>query len=320
MSIKKYGLQKNISLPLIFIDGLARCGKSAFSGIIPSLQKMEHVQFSTELELIISGLALQSIGIDYAKAFLRIYFNELTYKLHLSRNVNFRKNDWTGVDNYPCPQIYYERLKRDDGDGVIHECEKSPNSIPLVTHDLLVNMDLLDQLDLKYKLLSLWRNPIDNIYSWWMKGWGERFNNDPRGFTLLVDGGSELYPWYAAGFTEKLIDLNNMEKCVVVAGSLLERAVEKYQNLASRSKVHIFTFEEFCVRPNNELQKISEFLSADATHYTADFIGLARFPRAVKIEERQNKLASFKSGVRPNIYNYLCELNDSYQKNLYGLR
>jgi hypothetical protein len=240
----KYGLQRNISLPLIFIDGLARCGKSAFSGIVPSLRNMEHIQFSSELELIISGLSLGAIDTNYAKAFLRIYFNELSYKLHLSRNVNFRSSDWTGIDNYPYPQMYYERLKRNDGDGIVYECEKSTHNLPLITHDLLVNIDLLDQMDLNYKMLSLWRNPIENIHSWWVKGWGERFNNDPRGFTLLVDGGNELYPWYAAEFTETLVDLNPMEKCVVIAGSLLERAVKKYQDFDHKEKVHIFNHEE----------------------------------------------------------------------------
>jgi len=50
--------QESISLPMVFIDGITRCGKSAFSGIIPSLSRMEHIQMSTEMELIMAGLSL----------------------------------------------------------------------------------------------------------------------------------------------------------------------------------------------------------------------------------------------------------------------
>ena len=86
----KTGLQTDISLPLLFIDGITRCGKSSLSGIVPSFTGMEHIQFSTMLELIVPGLALRKLHTDYAKSLVRIYLNELSHGLSLGRNVNFR--------------------------------------------------------------------------------------------------------------------------------------------------------------------------------------------------------------------------------------
>ena len=55
--------------PLVFIDGITRCGKSSLSGILPSLTNMEHIQFSTILELVVPGLFLQKLDTDYAKIY-----------------------------------------------------------------------------------------------------------------------------------------------------------------------------------------------------------------------------------------------------------
>ena len=48
-------LQEDISFPLVFIDGITRCGKSSLSGILPSLTNMEHIRFSTILELVVQA-------------------------------------------------------------------------------------------------------------------------------------------------------------------------------------------------------------------------------------------------------------------------
>ena len=131
--------------------------------------------------------ALGKLDRDYAQSFVRIYLNELSYNLTLGRNVNFRKSDQTGIQNYKDPKTYYSRLERAEGVDAISNCRSSANSIPFQTHDFLVNFDKLIELELKFKMLSLWRNPIDNVYSWWNRGWGERFmNNDPSAFKLLV--------------------------------------------------------------------------------------------------------------------------------------
>ena len=50
----------------------------------------------------------------------------------------------------------------------------------------MVILDTLDKLDINYKMIELYRNPIDNLYSWYTRGWGDRFQNDPRSFTLNI--------------------------------------------------------------------------------------------------------------------------------------
>lgn len=315
----KFGLQEDIGLTLVFIDGITRCGKSAFSGVIPSLTKMEHIQFSTELELIISGLSLNGIDQQYAKSFLRIYLNERSYNLHLSRNVNFRPADQTGIDNFKEPDTYRQRLNASEGPDVAEMCRASKNYLPFQTHDLLVNLNHVDALGLNYKMLSLWRNPIDNIYSWWTRGWGERYNGDPTGFSLLIEGKEELYPWYAAGFHNELVDLNAMEKCIRIATDLLDRAVVSYKNSDHKTKIHLFSFEGFCQNTDQELGKIRDFLDVETTIHTKRFLESARFPRIINKDDLLAKTDAFKGGVRPFYFEILMDYQERYQKNHYDL-
>ena len=56
-----YGTHENIAHNLIFIDGLTRSGKSFFSGIIPSLERVEHIQFHTLLEHVVPAVGLGSL-------------------------------------------------------------------------------------------------------------------------------------------------------------------------------------------------------------------------------------------------------------------
>ncbi len=314
-----FGLQEDIALPLVFIDGITRCGKSAFSGIIPSLTKMEQIQFSTELELIVSGLSLDGLNIQYAKSFVRIHLNERSYNLHLSRNVNFRPSDQTGIENFKDPNIYIERLSAPEGPKVVDICRSSENYLPFQSHDFLVNLKQLSALDLNYKMLSLWRHPIDTIFSWWTRGWGERFNGDPTGFSLIVQGEVEQYPWYAAGFSGELQGLNPMEKCIRIATNLLTRAVDSYRSAEDQSGIHIFRFEEFCVSPNSELEKICDFLNVDCTNHTREKLKLARFPRKIDEQERLTKLEKFRSEVREEYFDLLMEHANQYEADCYGL-
>lgn len=313
------GLQENIALQSIFIDGITRCGKSSMSGLIPSLSRMEHIQFCNELELTLPALALGHISLDYARAFLRIYFNEKSYNLHISRNVNFRPGDQTGIDNFRNPNRYYERLNIVEGDSVIEACRASKRYLPFQTHDLLINIGLLNQLQLDYKMISLWRHPVDNIYSWWTRGWGDRFRDDPRGFTLLTQRGGVNYPWYVAGRELDIDGLNAMEICVEIATDLLQRAVAAYNAAGPKEKILLMTFEEFCKNPEPELRRLCQFLEVEPTPHTPDALMKARFPRALDPAQLDLKISAFRAGVSRRLFEKLIHYAEQYEGHLYGL-
>jgi len=315
----KFGLTENIATNLVFIDGITRCGKSIFSSIISSYEDMEHIQFLNQLETIIPSVMLGGIDKDCAKALLRLIFNELSYDLQLSRNVNFRPGDQTGVEKYKQPEIYHQRLKLEEGDEIVEYIRNNDISIPFQTHDMMVNLDILDEMDINYKIIELYRNPIDNLYSWWTRGWGERFGNDPRGFTLLISHKNKALPWYCAGYEDQVIDLNPYEACCVIGMDLIKRSIEKHSNALHPEKILMTTFEDMVQTPDKELLRIEKFINRKMTSYTPGFVSEARCPRVLKQEDREKKLAVFKENVDTSIFNQLVALAEDYEKDTYGL-
>jgi len=314
-----YPLSENLAKNLIFIDGITRCGKSLFSSIISSFENMEHIQFVNLLERIIPSIKLGGTDIGFAKSLLRLSLNELAYDLQLSRNVNFRDSDQTGIDNYKEPDIYRNRLKLKDGDEVVDFIRNNEILIPFQTHDLMVNLDVVDDLEIDYKIIELYRNPIDNLYSWWTRGWGERFCKDPRTFTLTISHGEIPLPWYCAGYEEQVADLNPYEKCCIMGIDLIRRSIERQKNANHPERILTIRFEEIVQRPQGQLNRISKFINKSETKYTPEFVRAARCPRVLDPQERGQKLSVFKKNINPVLFDELVGMAENYDKDTYGL-
>src|SRR6056300_757771 len=95
----KYHSQKILPKKIIFIDGILRTGKLLTGTLISSFHNTEHLEFTEDIEHFAHGIEFDKIKVDYAKSYISNYFNELTYSRYLSRRVNFRSSDRTGVQN-----------------------------------------------------------------------------------------------------------------------------------------------------------------------------------------------------------------------------
>lgn len=315
-----FALQENISKNIILIDGITRCGKSLLSNLIPTLKNVEQIQFMVLIEHLIPALSFGVVKKDFVKSSLRTLMNELAYNCLLSRNLNFRKTDQTGVYNHRNINEYLKRLEREEGDEIVKDLRDKEFSFPFMTHDLMVNLEYLDQLDLDYKMIQMYRHPIDNIYSWFTRGWGDRFDNDPRSFTLSLKYENNVLPWYCSGYEKEWLQYNSMERCVRAAIDLLYRSIDQHKKAKFPNKIHTITFEDFVQNSNIEMKKISLFLGKDITDSMELYMKKARCPRILKNQDRKNKLQKFKSGISNKLYQELLIISDRYENNLYGLK
>jgi hypothetical protein len=314
-----FALQENISRNVVFIDGITRCGKSLFSNVIPTFLNTEQIQFIALLEHVVPALSLGAISAEYAKSSMRSLMNELAYNMLIARNVNFRPSDQTGVLNHPNGKEYFTRLSKDDGDGVVEELRKHDRLFPFMTHDMMVNLEYLDLLEIDYKMIHIYRHPIDNIYSWFTRGWGERYQNDPRSFTLSIGCQEQVLPWYCAGYEEEWLALNPMERCIRTAADLIERSIVQHKKAANAHRIHALTFENFVENTETEMEKIHTFLGTQPTPWTNHFLTKARCPRILDSSDRSRKLQAFKEGVSEKLFERLEALSERYEKGVYGL-
>jgi hypothetical protein len=315
------GIHENIAKKLIFIDGLARTGKSLFSSIIPSLKNVEHIQFFLMLEHMVSAVHLKSLDINSAKAILRMNLNELAYNIQLSRGVNFRPDDQSGVPNYHDPNVYEKRLRRPDSTEVVEELRAGTRFIPFQTHQLMATLTDFNQLDLDYQMLELFRHPIDTAYSWWNRGWGERWGVDVRAWSLTLQHKDQQVPWYCHGYEDEWLSLNPTERCVRMTLDLQERSVQEYLTASSSDKqrIHIMTFENFVQHPQETLRGICSFLHTEQTNKTWRFIEQAGCPRKMNGDLRARKLSELKAHVKPTLFSNLLDMSQTYETDLFGL-
>lgn len=316
----RFALQENIASNIVFVDGIARCGKSIFSNVLPTLYGTEQLRFFTLLEHIVPALSLGAIEIELAKSSVRTLMNEVAYDTLLSRNANFRPDDQTSVLNYYDPKLYIQRLVRQEGDEVVEELRKRERMFPFQTHDMMVNLEDMDKLDIDYKMIHIYRHPVDNIYSWYTRGWGDRYLADPRSFTLSIEFEGKVLPWYCAGYEAEWLRLNPTERCVRTGLDLIKRSANQEKKARFPERIHTITFEDFVQNTEFEMQRITEFLGRASNAWTKQFLIKSRCPRVLDPKDRVRKLEEFRGMISADLFDVLLEFSSRYEDALYGLK
>jgi len=315
----EYGLQEDLTPNLVFIDGLTRCGKSIFSPLIGTFERCEQIRFFSLIEQLIPAIMTESIELDFCRSLLRTQLNEFAYDMMLSRNANFRKGEQTSIYNHPEPEIYENRLNKPEGDGVISEIRSNERIIPIMTHDMMASMDSLIQLNLNFKMIEIYRHPIDLINSQFQRGWGKRFGNDPRAFTLTVSKMGALYPWYAIGFEDMWESFSELERVVWMTLTLLEKSVTNHKELTDKQNLLSIRFEDLVTTPNPVIAKITQFLRTQETKNTWEVLEKSNIPRMIDKGKRISTFKHINKSIRPDLRKSLEQTVNNYESNCYGV-
>ena len=331
---------KNISGVNVFIDGLARCGKSSICQTIVSLKNSEHIDMATNLEYIMTGLVSKKISPDFAKTYLKTYFNQTGYNKLIGRGVNFRPTDFTGIANFREPKIYHDRLKifsygkkkyhykkthikvNNLTDPVLKALNKKYFFFPFQSHYLLSYFKEFKNLDLNYKIIELLRNPIDVVFSMISRGM-HNFNTgkDIRLLTLSILYKKRNVPWFVHDYVEDYLKSNNHERVTLIVVNNLEKMIA-HSNLSKPligKKIFILPFEKFVTNTKKEMQNIAKFLKTKTTKYTDVFIKNANCPRTLDLEKTSEKLEFLSKKIKnKDLLKRLIKLENQYKKNLYN--
>ena len=109
MNKNKYFYIEPLAKNIVFVDGLSRTGKLMTGAILSSFNRMESIESGETFEHFLPALKLKKCSFDFAKSYLCNYINQLIYNKMISRNVNFRPTDRTGVPNYFDPKVLEQR-------------------------------------------------------------------------------------------------------------------------------------------------------------------------------------------------------------------
>ena len=303
----------------LFIDGISRTGKMLLSRIIPTLNKFEQVEYVEFIEYILAALHLKKIGFDFANSFIIQTLNEMSYNKYIGRKQNIKPGDVTNVKNFYKDKIYKNRLNSPEGLKAINLVKKSRNYFPLMSHDIMAHFQNFKKIDLNYKVIQIYRNPFDVIYSWYKRGWGTRFQTDPQPVGLLLKNNNKHYPWYVEKKEKVWQNMNSVERCAFIVINITRKSINNHKSEKKNKKILTLTYEDFIQNTQKNINKICKFLNTTTTLNTKKALKKEKCPKDYNYENTLKKKIFIKSRVTLKTYNSICKLEKKYKKNLYNL-
>lgn len=308
---------------IVFVDGITRVGKTMLCTLLAYLRNLSQPQMIAPLEQLLPMYASGHMDRNALSAYLRLLLNERFYNFHLSRESNFRYDDLTSVHTSYRTKELFKNLHKPDGDKIIEDLREDADIFQFMTHDLLTHFSLFKELNIDVKLIELMRHPIDTVHSWYMRGWGERFDNeDPRSGTTLFKFGEKTIPHYVLGVEEEYFHLNPIEKCLFMHNRLVFKLIKEWSELSRLDKreILLIRFEDVLQQPSQQIDRVCLFLDTKPTEYISKAFHDARLPRTFdSLAEREDKLIFIKDNVNDSLFNDLISLSSQYESNCYGL-
>jgi hypothetical protein len=265
---------------VVFIDGLPGCGKTLFSSLLSSFNRVEKITYSYETEHICVLKHLDKISADAAHVMIRMQTDLIIYDMMMSRNVNCRPKDLSSVFNYHNPAKYLNRMFQ-EGDFVIPQriLEEKP-ILSLTVHNLLcIAEPIFQALRERVVFIEIVRHPLYMLVQQALNN--EKMIFNARDFTIYFNYNGIELPWYTAGWEDLFITANPFEKSVLfiekVGGAM--HLTRKYINEAFPGSVLTIPFERFVLEPNDFMNKIAEFTGSEITDTTNQTLSEQNVPR-----------------------------------------
>jgi len=122
---------------VVFVDGLAGCGKTMLSPIISAFDRVELLTYSYEIEYICSLFYLKKITEDAALTMVKMITDLQLYNTMMSRELNFRISDLSSVFKTSKPLRYFSRLFKTGDEDIPKRIAKEKPILHLTTHHML---------------------------------------------------------------------------------------------------------------------------------------------------------------------------------------
>ena len=314
--IRKNRLAKEI----VFADGIGSSGKGMLSHFIASFERIEKQSNDMIFDTIPRIHDLGKITNDAAIALMQIEADQRLYHSMMSREVNFRPTDSTGVTKNPFPFKYFKRLFMAEGDNVIERIKKEKPILNEAPHDALKNCELLfNCFQDTLKIIYIVRSPTELVYDWEIRGFGDRIGKDPREFQFSYMYDDKIVPLYAQGWENQYMELSSTDRNIMMIKHHYYNNINAYMNLEScyKKNVKIINFDELVSKPEEVCEKIAEFLGTKTTKWTKKIINKEGCPRIIK-KDYENKIKYIQNNSTKLYLDCLNEMEEHYINNFVG--
>jgi hypothetical protein len=322
--------RNTLSNDIIFIDGLWGTGKSLLGPIVSGMSGVERVKVESCYEYISLLYYLEKIDQDAAVFMLKTYADTSQYHNLISREVNLRWSDDTGLKNATNKLKVIKRLFGGEGDVKLEEINRENLAFCVMSHMLMLTPKLLPiAFSSRVKVIEMVRHPLymlDHISAYL-----KRFES-AREFTMAYYFNEVKVPWFAKEWEAQFVAANLVEKAVLCMAYLYPKLMSQIE-LARLSGLEVLdlNFEEAVFDTDRMLFKLEEFTGR--RHYSgiASILKKQKLPRETiangcghsaygwsngsgksELEDYMERLSVVSNNCSENIKNKMNKLIDWY--------
>jgi len=311
LKLEKKPFVNNVAL----VSGLHYSGKSMLIPIITSLVRSEIIYKAFTLEHFQILNYLKKISYDSAVFLIRYNIDFALYDKIIGRNINFRFEDETSIWNAQNPSSYFKRLSSTRGDSIIDRINKENPIHVIDIHNGLWFSNLWFNAYPTLKMIHINRNPIDIVYDWYSNNFGSEFYLTKTNQLLLVNWENNIVPYYAIGWENEYINMNQMDRCISMVFHLEKHHKKSKESLTKKQLKNLFivNFEEMVTNPEPILSKICLFLKTNVSLNTQNIMERERVPRIPNKKDYKNKLIKIKKLASKKSFDLLMRMIDNYK-------
>lgn len=287
---------------LVIVDGQGRSGKNLVSVLISTMNRVEKTRIDSNFDNIPRYYFMGKMSLDSAIAALRTEADEKHYCNAISRDVNFRFTDYSGVYKQGKRLVYLARLFMAGDEKAVQRLHTSSPIFQEMTHDGLHVAPLyFEAFGSRLKMIHIFRDPIGNIFEQNIRGFGDRIGIDPREIQLTHLWQGNTIPIMAIGREEEYLGGNSLERLVLMVDIMFRRNLQGFfdLNVQNQKQVMFLEFEEFVSNPDIYMKRISKFIGDDFGKSRKRIMKNENFPRYIdpkirieRIEEIANNLSN----------------------------
>jgi hypothetical protein len=331
---------KVLTKNLIILDGLTGTGKTMFSPLVASLNGVQNPRFEYMFEYLTIASKLNKINLESSAALLNLLSDVKYYDGMISRDVNFRPSDLSGVFQNGNGLKYISQLFSKDGISVENKIVNFSPMLFLVTHQILGGSQILfNAFNERLKIIEMVRHPLHLVDHW--VSYIQMHGTSPRDFTIWIKYQNKSLPWFAEGWEEKYLVSSNYDKAIFSICRLMEEVYrsKKEGEEEKSDKILFIPFEKFVLSPDSYLHKLEIFLGLNMNRKTMKHLKAQNVPRkyiyggvqkeiykryAAKFDSKQSHenhhneiLSKVKQQASTSAFNELMKSAESYD-NYFG--
>ena len=309
--------EKTFDNNIVIVDGQGRSGKNLISILLSTMKRMEKMRLDSQIDYIPRYYFLGKLTLDAAIIALRTEFDEKYYYNSISRDVNFRHDDYSGVMKQGKRFEYFKRLFLPADEAAVTRLIKQNPIFQEMTHDgLHVAKLYFAALKERLKIIHVFRDPIGNIYEQHRRNFGSRIGNDPRELQLTYKWKKYILPIIVIGHEEEYVSANPIERLVIMVDIMFRLNVQGFKDLSLKEKKQIFfiEFEDFLVNPESYMKNLENFIGDLFGKSSKRILSREKCPRVIDFQERERRIDFIQKNISEKYKLIFTRLVKDYDK------